>query len=130
MSEYFSERERGPVPAVVEELSDRTWGGVVAAFDRQVARNLFASEFPELCPDGKGISGTSTEDLHATLVSHVPDLDGWPSKHYPPDTAAAMDLVEFAWRYAAAPEIVNHHSFFGHDHLRFNVKSGRAQWRE
>jgi hypothetical protein len=125
---YFSDRELGPAPRIIDELPDAAWRGIVAVFNRSLDSNLFAEAFPEQCPDGEGISGTSRSNLIDTLVSHVPDLGNWPRPDANPGMVPAMDLVEFCWRYSAEPTASNYHSFYRHDHLRFDEATGRSRW--
>ncbi len=125
---YFSDREVGPAPRILDELPDAAWRGIVAVFNRSLDSNLFAEAFPEQCPDGEGICGTSRSDLIDTLVSHIPDLGDWPRADANPGTVPAMDLLEFGWRYSAESTARSYHSFFRHDHLRFDKATGRSRW--
>ena len=125
---YFSDREYGPTPRVSDELPDAAWRGILATFNRSLDSNLFAEAFPDQCPDGEGISGTSRSNLVDTLVSHIPDFDGWPLAGTNPGVVPAMDFVEFCWRYSAATRSRDYHSGYRHDHLRFDKEAGRATW--
>lgn len=127
--DYFSEQELGPLPVVLEDLPPAAWTGISATFHRFANQHYFAAEFPEQCPDGKGISGTSMAALRALLVSHIPKLGDWPRDHDQPDTVTAMDLVVFGWQHAQAPMVHSHHNYFGHDHYAFDQAAGRERWR-
>ena len=127
--DYFSEQELGPLPLVLEELPPTAWTGISATFHRFADQHYFAAEFPDQCPDGRGISGTSMADLRALLVSHIPKLAGWPREHGQPDTVTAMDLVVFGWQNAQEPTVDSNHSYFGHDHYTFDQAAGRKRWR-
>lgn len=131
MTEYFSDRELGPPPRVLDDLPDTAWGGIVAGFHRAMDSHRFADSFPEQCPDGQGISGTSIANLAATLQAHIPGLP-WPLRADTNSGALiAMDLVEFVWRYVSLPEPFDHHGFFHHDHYRvFDQATGRKRWRD
>ncbi len=127
-SGYFSDTELGPPPLVLDDLPPTAWTGISATFHRFADQHYFAAEFPEQCPDGKGVSGTSMAGVHALLVSHIPKLGGWPREHEQPDTVTAMDLVVFGWHHAQEPIVESHHSFFGHDHYTFDQAAGRGRW--
>ena len=126
---YFSEAELGPRPLVLDDLPPGTWSGISATFHRFADQHYFAAEFPEQCPDGKGVSGTSMAGLRALLVSHIPKLGDWPREHQQPDTITAMDLVVFGWHHAQEPTVDSNHSYFGHDHYAFDQPGGRERWR-
>lgn len=127
--DYFSEQELGPLPLIVEDVPPAAWTGISATFYRFADQHYFAAEFPEQCPDGKGISGTSMAGLRALLVSHIPKLGDWPRENEQPDTITAMDVVVFGWHHAQEPVIDGHHGYFGHDHYTFDRASGRERWR-
>ena len=40
-----------------------------------------------------------------------------------------MDLVVFGWHHAQQPIVEDHHSFFRHDHYKFDQEVGRERWR-
>lgn len=126
---YFSDTELGPGPLVLDDLPPAAWTGISATFHRFAGQQYFAAEFPEQCPDGKGVSGTSMAGLRAVLVSHIPTLGDWPRELQPPDTITAMDLVVFGWHHAQEPKVDSHHGYFGHDHYSFNQAGGRERWR-
>jgi len=127
--DYFSDSELGPQPLVLDELPPAAWAGISATFHRFADRHYFAAEFPEQCPDGRGVAGTSMAGLRAMLVAHVPSLGGWPREEEPPSTVTAMDLAVFAWQHAQEPEARSHHDYFDHDHLVFDQRAGRDRWR-
>ena len=102
---YFSDIELGPRPLVLDDLPPAAWIGISATFQRFADQQYFAAEFPEQCPDGRGVSGTSLAGLRALLVSHLPTLGGWPREDEQPDTVTAMDLVVFGWNHRWRAEI-------------------------
>ncbi len=128
LPDYFSDRELGPPPLLLDDLPSTAWIGISATFHRFADQQFFGAEFPEQCEDGKGISGTSMAGLRALLVSHIPRLGGWPREDEPPDTITAMDLVVFGWVHAQEPSVAGHHGYFGHDHYTFDRRAGRARW--
>ncbi|MGQ0594024.1 MAG: hypothetical protein ACT4QB_15680, partial [Gammaproteobacteria bacterium] len=127
--EYFSDTELGPRPLVLDDLPPGAWTGLSATFHRFADRHYFAAEFPEQCEDGKGVSGTSMAGLHGLLVSHIPDLGGWPRENEQPDTVTAMDLVVFSWQHVQEPKVASNHEFFGHKHYAFDRARGQERWR-
>lgn len=127
--DYFSDAEFGARPAVLDELPPEAWAGICATFDRFADQQYFAAEFPEQCPDGKGVCGTSMAGLRGLLLSHIPKFDDWPRDRRQPDTLTAMDLVEFGWRNVQGPSVRSHHDYFDHDHLVFDQDEGRRRWR-
>ena len=128
-NEYFSDKELGPRSLILDDLPPNAWLGIAATFRRLAEQHYFAAEFPEQCQDGQGIAGTDMDALHGLLYAHVPALGGVPIDQQLPDTATAMDVVEFCWRHVQEPDVVNHHGFFHHDHYRFDQGAGRHRWR-
>lgn len=127
---YFSDAELGPAPLVLDDLPLTAWAGISATFHRFLEQDYFAAEFPVQCPDGGGVSGTSRAGLHDLLASHIPKLgNDWPRGHEQPDTVTAMDLVVFGGHHAQAPTAREYHSYFNHDHYRFDQAAGRERWR-
>lgn len=102
--------------------------GISATFHRLAEQHYFAAEFPERCLDGQGVAGTDMDALQHLLNGHVPTLGGVPIDQQHPTTATAMDVVEFCWRHIQEPHVVNHHSFFHHDHYQFDQTAGRKRW--
>ncbi len=144
---YFTDRDNGPSARNVETVSQLLWGGVVSAVSRRVASGAFGRSFPELCPDGNAVVGVGSYDLGLAVRAEVPALaeaklcreerwsepeyTGWPlDADRLPATGAVLDLVEFCFHHVAEPTELNHHSYYSHHHLTFDVDAGRLQWME
>jgi hypothetical protein len=143
MAEYFSDRQRGSNPRTEDVISPAVWGGVVALIQSLIATGAFAFKFPELCPDGAGVSGTDENPLSLAVQAEMPGLtwplnttirveDGFLSEETPfaPDTLLILDFIEFCYRSIAKPVQGSYHSFFRHYHLRFDPEAGREEFRE
>lgn len=129
MTEYYSERVSGPRSRTATEFTERSWGGIVALVERNVGNNLFADEFPEQCPDGRGVCATDERSLRLAVLAEHPDV-AWPlDAQAVPDAPAVLDLIEYLHRIASGPELEDYHSFFGHHHLSFNRQRGQAMFR-
>lgn len=127
---YYSERVRGAEPRDVLEVTDAAWGGIVGLYRARISDGSFGRSFPEECPDGAGVAGTSEPNMRLRLCAEMPTVD-WPfSPGDKPDTDVVFDLVEYGWRHVAAPSRHDYHSFFGHHHLSFDASPGRLSWRE
>src|SRR4051812_10137969 len=124
MTEYYSERVSGPRSRTETEFTERSWGGIVALVERSAANNVFADEFPEHCPDGRGVCATDERSLRLAVLAEHPEVT-WPlDPQAVPDAPAVLDLVEYLHRIASDPELQDYHSFFGHHHLSFNRHRG------
>lgn len=124
---YYSEREKGPVPRTIEEITPEAWGGLWAIIMTRVRNGSFGNAFPDQCPDGNAVVGHDPNLLEAMLHG-----DGivWPiDMHDVPDTIAVMDLLEFCETHVAQPVEGSYHGFFKHHHLSFNVEEGQAEFR-
>ncbi len=126
--EYFSDRERGPRPRDVEEVSEAVWGGIVALVRGSVASGAFGVNFPDECPDGNGPVGCDEDSFSLALRAEVPGVP-WPPQPYSvPDTLAALDLLEFCHRAVSEPIQKGYHQFFKHYHLSFDREAGQQKF--
>jgi hypothetical protein len=106
---YFSDREKGPAPRTVEEITPEAWGGIWALISTRLSDSSFGYSFPEQCPDGQGISGHDSTLLEATAAGHG---IVWPiAKDNVPDTLDVMDLLEFVESHLAKPIPLDYHSY-------------------
>jgi hypothetical protein len=124
---YFSDREKGPAPRTIEEITPEAWRGIWALISGRLSNGSFGNAFPDQCPDGYGIVGHDSNLLEATVQGHG---IVWPiTKDEVPETLAVMDLLEFWEDHVAKPIEGDYHSFFRHNHLGFNVEEGQAEFR-
>lgn len=102
----------------------------MALVERSVTRASFGNDFPLECDDGGAIRGCDIRAFGLALKAEIPDLD-WPfdDRTLPP-TLAALDLLEFVYRHASAPDKRSYHSFYGHSHFTFDVDKGRDEMWE
>jgi len=138
MSEYFSEREKGPRPRTEEVISPVVWGGIVGLVQSLITTGAFGAKYPELCPDGQGPVGTDENTLARAVQAEMPGLT-WPLattervqqgffselQPFAPDTLLVLDFIEFCCRAVAKPIQGPYHSHFGHYHLRFDQEEGK-----
>ena len=126
---YFSDRERGPAPRIKVEITSAAWGGIIALIDGQVTNGGFGADFPEQCPDGRGTTGTDHTAMRLATRGEIPEIQ-WPldANNVPP-SLAVIDLLEFCYEHVAEAVPYSYHSFFGHDHLRFDRDEGRREFR-
>lgn len=128
--EYFSDRADPPAGREVEQLTPQAWAGFVGIVERGVTGAAFAQDFPERCPDGRGVVGCDSRAFSLALQGDIPALR-WPlSESDLPSTLVALDLVEFCLLHVSAPVKLDHHDYFGHHHLDFEKAPGQAQLRE
>lgn len=127
---YFSDRERGVGARVVEEVDANAWGGIIVLIRRLIENGAFGIDFPEQCPDNRGPIGTDEDALELAIRAEVPGINCPLDADLVPDTLAVMDLVEFCHDHVADPIQRDHHSFFGHYHLRFDRERGQQEFRE
>src|ERR1039458_3707077 len=144
MTQYFRDRERGPIARTHETIGPVAWGGIVAAISSRISKGAFGHSYPEECPDGQGPIGTSAHSMGLAVLAEIPDLaavepqtggvpgqpfSGWPVvAHRLPPTLAILDLVEFCHEHVAEPLPIGYHTHFKHDHLRFDRETGTQRW--
>src|SRR5258706_242334 len=117
---YFSEREMGPIPLTIEEISPAAWKGLWAIITTRLENGSFGHAFPDRCTDGNMVIGHHDALFEATIQG-----EGivWPvDPDEVPDTLAVMDLLEFCEGHVARPVPRDWHDFFSHRHLSFNVQ--------
>jgi hypothetical protein len=130
VSEYFSDRERGPRARVLERIPLPAWGGFVALLRALIETGAFGVDFPDRCYDGYGPVGVDQQAFTLALQGEIPDVV-WPLDPAAqlPDLAI-LDLLEFCHRHVARPIEGQYHSFFQHSHLSFDRDAGRAEFRD
>ena len=125
---FYTDRTRGPVPRLREDIPETAWRALAALVQRRVEGNWLAKEFPDSCPDGNGIWGTNHGLLSDTLEALIPELS-WPLDQNAPDTETVLDLLDFVGQRAALPVEKTWHPFFQHHELSFDVQKGRVAFR-
>lgn len=127
---YYSERVHGEQSRDRDEVTDEAWGGIVSLFRTAVTDGSFGHAFPEECYDGRGVVGTDGHDMRLRLRAEHPQID-WPlDPDARPETDLVFDLIEYGWDHIAAPIQQDHHPYFGHHHLTFDVAAGQRKWQE
>lgn len=143
MTDYFSDRGKGPRPRTEEVVSPTVWGGIVGLVQSLIAIGAFGAKYPETCPDGQGPIGTDESTLALAVQAEMPGLP-WPlvtteriqqgffseERPFAPDTLLVLDLIEFCHRMVAKPIQGSFHSFFRHHHLLFDETEGKQVFRE
>ncbi len=155
-SDYFSDRELGPVARINEEIGHEAWGGIVSIIDNLIKDGSFGLAFPDICQDsGAMIIGTNEISMALSIRAEIPNLarfdkksdsgfgndndeieytirtDYWPLKaSKKPSTIIILDLIEFCCRHVAKVIKRDLHSFFRHHHLTFDKKDGQVEFRQ
>lgn len=127
---YFSDRESGPRPRTLLDLTSSAWGGIVAQIGSFITNGGFGVDFPDQCPDGQGVVGTDDRAMGLAAQGDVPGLE-WPlNPRQVPPTLLALDFVEFCFIHVAEPKHRNYHGFYRHHHLDFYRDDGRVAFCE
>lgn len=137
--DYFSDRERGARPRIVEEITAEAWGGIIALLQSLIDNDSFAADFRDECPDGRGPCGTNKRTLALAIRAEIPELN-WPLEMHDlsrqmdlndrPSTLAILDLIEFCHRVAAKPIQRDYHEYYSHWHLTFEREQGQRDFRQ
>lgn len=128
---YFSEREIGIQPRVLEEITEGAWKGIVAAIQRRVDNGSFGYTYPLLCndPEKQAVIGCNETLLGRALTAEIPEIS-WPlNPDKIPPTLVVLDLLEFCYRAVAEPVQREFHKFYSHYHLEFRVDEGQKSFR-
>lgn len=125
---YFSDRERGSKPRVIEEIGEKAWHGIAALVEARVEDRSLGFGFPDTCPDNSLPVGTDRQKLYRLLGAEIPELDFPFDYNEIPETMVILDLVEFVYRHVGAPIERQYHSFFQHYHLDFDEGAGKLKY--
>lgn len=129
MSQYFSDREKGPRSRINEEISEPAWGGIIAVINSRITDSSFGFRYPLLCPDGRGPCGCDEQTFSLALRGIIPEIL-WPlDSNIVPPILVILDLLEFCHRAVAKPLPIGFHSYFGHEHFGFDPEEGQTEFR-
>jgi hypothetical protein len=134
---YFSDRHVGPRARVLTEMDGPLRQAVVGVIRNRANDGWFGLDYPEQCPDNRGVIGTDIHALQAALVAynlHNPfqrEASPFQPEAPPPTTFDVLDLIEFTHEKIARPtRRGNLHDYYGHYHLDFDREAGRNAFRE
>jgi hypothetical protein len=127
---YFSDRHLGARARILTEMDDALRHAIVDVIRNRVNDGSFGLEYPEQCGDDRGVIGTDTSALRATLVAH--NLHNPFQRDVPPPTTyEVLDLIEFSHEKVAQPiRRGGRHEYYGHYHLDFDREAGRIAFRD
>jgi hypothetical protein len=136
----FTDRQGMTAPRIKEELDADTAKGLLAVMKARVEEHWFGEAFPTECQDGGHNIGCDTGKLSGALAAYkvIRPWD-WPktSREWPnpeietlPSDPEIFDLIEFLYEHAAQPEAYGFHSFFSHDHFKYDQTAGRVKFAE
>jgi hypothetical protein len=126
----YSDRTNGPAPRDKDALPDATARGLLNLVQTKIDTNWFAKIFPEHCYDGQGITGTNERALGLELQALIPELDFPLLSSQEASDEAILDLIEYSASRVAEPADGPWHSFFKHNELSFDEKTGRRKFRD
>ena len=157
--QYFSDRESGELPRMNREISPEVWSRIAWLVQERIDNASFGQRFPEKCQDhpydASVCSGVNIAQFEAAIKAEIPALaemeqswrdseNGAAYRYLPPDKKrlwemskidqppliVIMDIIEFCWSSIGKPEQLGRHSFFQHNHLRFDQNVGQSEFRE
>lgn len=118
MSNFFSDRENGPVNRNSEIINDRLWAGLRSLIEIRIQDGSLGLRFPKACSDQGGQPyGTDDERFAATLNAEVPNAV-WPMSPCDlPTVPTALDILEFCAQSIGIPRRGRYHDYYGHTHI-------------
>lgn len=143
MSDYFSDREYGPVARIEQVISPAVWAGIVAMVESLVQSGAFGARFPTSCHDGQAVCGHDAVSLSHAVKAFMPGL-AWPLQidqesldeftyaraPFAPATPLALDMIEFVHDSIGKPILGWHHDYARHFHMTFDQPVGQAAFRD
>jgi len=129
MSDYYTDREYGPVARSLETIDERLWRGLYSLIDTRLDDGSFGNRFPLACPDSAANAyGTDRSAFGHMLEAEVPWI-AWPLRaDVIPDPPVVLDLLEFCAASVGVPLPGSYHSYFQHHHLSWDREAGLAQF--
>jgi hypothetical protein len=132
---YFGERENGPPQQDQEAITPAAWQGIVAVIQTALRTARFAENFPDrACIDhglAAAITGCNEGQFYARLKGEHPSINVPLDPQTIPDTVAALEVLEFCYRYVSLPKHPTFHDYYAHSHyLYFSREEGQAEFRE
>lgn len=144
--QYFSDRENGVQPRIVNDIPPNVWEAIIGFIDSLIDKGYFGENFPENCPDGAGCIGTNEKLFNVALLAEIPNIDwskysklssaGYRRPSYDdlplqPNYLDVLDLLEFCFQNIGAPKYGSYHQFFDHNHINyFDKDEGRSLFIE
>ena len=126
--QFYSDRICGPVPRTHETFTESTAEDPKALITRLIRGDWLAKTFPFYCPDGNGVTCTNQDDIGLDLSALVPSVM-WPLWQDAGSDETLFDVLEYVGQQVAKPSYGEWHSFFRHYELRFDEKTGQAEFR-
>jgi hypothetical protein len=147
--EYMSDREKGPKPRLIEEISLDVWRGLVSVVTRLIRNKSFGESFPLICNQNL-IFDYDDKLFISALKAEIMNIN-WPlNSEIVPSLYDVLDFIEFCHRYVSYPEIRDYHSFAdrnrylieimaidddeelnpGHYHIYFKKWEGQKEFRD
>ena len=145
--EYFSDRERGHRPRIIEEIPPTVWDGIHGLIYQLQNNESFGHAFSHYCPDGPDNCGCDETLFNTRLRAEIPDIV-LPLNETPPPDLVILDLIEFCYKYTSKPRRENFHENLGalhmisnidymlihgkkpgHYHFLYNIEEGRSEFR-
>ena len=128
MSTYFTDREYGARPPILDVIDERLWAGLYSLIQTGIGNGSCGLRFPEQCPDGNAPCGCDEEAFRRVLGAEVPWIE-WPlSQGTVPDAPVILDLLEFCASSVGEPIQGAYHSYYRHHHLSWDRDSGLARF--
>ena len=145
--EYFSDKEKGTRPRIIENISPTIWDGIQGLIYKLQNNESFGYAFPRYCRDGPDSCGCDKALFEATLKCEIPEMV-LPIGQNPPPDLVILDLIEFCHKYTAKPQRGDFHKtilpgfdalYFatslgheglGHYHYKYDVELGQEEFRD
>jgi hypothetical protein len=130
---YFGERENGPPIQDQEAITLNAWQGIAGLILTSLRTALFAEDFPDRsCVDhgrNETITGCNEGQFYLRLAGEHPNIPLPLDPNHPPDTTAALELLEYCFQHVSQPVGAEAHEYFGHRHyLHFRRDAGQTEF--
>lgn len=126
-SDYFTDREYGPMPRSSETIDERLWAAIQHLVELRLEDGSFGYRFPAICSDaGRRPYGCDQAAFAAMLQGEIQWLE-WPLRRNElPQTAVILDLLEFCSAAVGTQHRHSWHQFMDHFHVSWDHDEGLA----
>ena len=129
MSDFFTDREYGPMPRHSETIEEALWLAIRGMIELKLDDGSLGYRFPAICSDaGRRPYGCDNDAFGAVLLAEVPWLE-WPLRRNElPSTPAILDLLEFCAMAVGKVRELSWHDFMDHYHVSWDHDAGLADF--
>lgn len=116
---YFSDKEKGTVDRISEDIGIEVWNGIVSIYEEFKSNNSFSSKFPEICNDNGRACGFNEKLFNDRVKAERVTINIPIRRKRNIDKYAILDFIQFCHKNIQESINKDFHDYFKHYHLEF-----------